>query len=138
KPELMFVLDEIEGDRIEAEQFWHPGQAVTVGQPGCFRIGQTGMLILDLSGDEPELSEGGEFGWRSAAYGSKEAAPLIVSRRKGEGTLRMGAGLSFDASASDATLMLNAAEDSREMLLEGSLQVSVKFPSSGMPRMSGR
>ena len=62
KPELLFILDDVEGDQIEAEQFWHLGGSADERSPGCFGIGSAGTLLV--SGEASELSQGGEFGWQ--------------------------------------------------------------------------
>jgi hypothetical protein len=132
KPELLFVLDEVEGDRIEAEQFWHLRGEVEERAPGCFRIADAGMLVLN--GDSPELSQGGEFGWRSPAYGLKEPGPVILSRRAGGGPVQFGAVLAFSASSAEAGLVVANSGDQVEMFLGGPWNRSVTFQSSGMPR----
>ena len=132
KPELLFVLDDIEGDRIEAEQFWHLGGQVEECAPGCFRIGDAGMLFLD--GDAAELSEGGEFGWRSPAYGWKEPSPVIVTRRTGERAVQFGAVLAFSATAGEGKLVVAGSADEVEMRIEGAWNATVELSVSGMPR----
>jgi hypothetical protein len=133
KPDLLFVIDEIEGQRIEAEQFWHPGDEVVVDGPGYFRIGQAGALI---TGSDAELSQGGEFGWRSRAYGAKETAPVIVSRRKGEGVVRFESVLSFSPDLTNANLTVQLSEDGElTMSLDGAVKLAVTFPKTGLPRV---
>jgi hypothetical protein len=136
KPELLFILDDIEGDHIEAEQFWHLGGAVEECSPGCFRIARTGVLIgmLMLNGEAPKLSEGADFGWRSPAYGFKEPSSLVVSCRRGEGALRFGAVLAFSATAEGGSLAMTDSTGEVEMLLNGPWNLAVVFPGSGMPR----
>jgi hypothetical protein len=133
KPDLLFVVDDIEGQRIEAEQYWHPGDEVIVEGPGCFRIGQTGGLIISA---EAEFSQGGEFGWRSPAYGAKQPAPVIVSRRKGEGIVRFESVLSFSSELTDAKLTVHLSADGElTMLLDGAVKLAVTFPKTGLPRV---
>jgi hypothetical protein len=132
KPELLFILDEMEGAKIEAEQFWHPGDAVVRDGPGSFRIGNAGALITN---ETSELSQGGEFGWRSSAYGAKEAAPLIVSRRKGEGLVRFESVLSFSSAWAGAKLVVQYSGDEVELSLDGAQKLAVTFPKTGHPRV---
>jgi hypothetical protein len=133
KPQLVFVLDDIEGGQIEAEQFWHPGGPVAMLTPTCFRIAGAGTLVL--AGASAELSEGGEFGWRSPAFGLKHPAPLIVCRQTGVPAVRFGAVLAFAApEAPSALQIVNAGEDIG-LSLTGAWQASLTFPASGVPRV---
>jgi hypothetical protein len=134
KPELLFVLDDIEGDQIEAEQFWHLGGQVEERARGCFRIGGAGILFLN--GDAAELSEGGEFGWRSPAYGLKLPSPVIVTRRKGERAVQFGAVLAFRAVAGEGKFVVASSTDKVEMRLDGPWDAAVTLFNSGMPRVS--
>lgn len=78
KPHLLYIIDEIQGPpgphRIE--QFWHPGCPAVPVSPRCVGIGKFTTLSF-----EPhliaELTDGGDFGWRSPALGAKQSAPLI-------------------------------------------------------------
>jgi hypothetical protein len=66
----------------------------------CFRIATartTSLLVLDHSDEAPGLIEGGDFGWKSPAFGVKEAAAAIVRRRRGQGVVRFGAAVIFSA-----------------------------------------
>lgn len=78
KPDRVLVEDEIEGPAGEhlIEQFWHPGESTGVVSSGCFRIGSQAWLMLE-PGVQAELSEGGEYGWRSPALGVKVQSPVI-------------------------------------------------------------
>jgi hypothetical protein len=72
KPDLLVILDEVEGPPGEhlVEQFWHPGASEAVRR----------IALSDRASHE----EGGENGWRSRAYGSKEPAPVLrVALRTG-------------------------------------------------------
>jgi hypothetical protein len=90
--------------------------------------------MLLLNGGEPELSQGGQFGWRSPAYGLKEPAPLVVSRRKGDAGVQFGAVLAFSAPAGAGGLMVKNSGDEVEMILGGPWNLAVAFPPSGPPR----
>jgi hypothetical protein len=131
KPEVLFILDDIEGQAIEAEQFWHLGRAVKECGAGCYQLGSAAILLVN--GDAPELSEGGDFGWRSPAYGLKEPAPVIVSRRKGNGSVQFGAALIF--SSRETALVVTRSDDEVEMTLAGSPNLTVVFPQVGMPHV---
>ncbi len=76
KPSQLLVTDEIEGPAgtHELEQFWHPGAYARALSGREFALGAGAVLALD---GEAELSEGGEFGWRSPAFAVREPAPVI-------------------------------------------------------------
>lgn len=76
KPGRISVTDEIDGpggDHL-LEQFWHAGAPVDRLSGNTFRIGGRATLMLNGSA---EIEEGGAFGWRSRAFGSKVPAPVI-------------------------------------------------------------
>ncbi len=75
KPDRLEIVDEVEGG--PAEQFWHPGAEVRRFGPGEFAIGARARLVCSAAA---EWEEGGEFGWRSTAFGTKEPAPVIRVR----------------------------------------------------------
>jgi hypothetical protein len=70
------IFDQIEGPAGEhlIEQFWHFAQSPSETAPGTWSIGDIAEFI----------AEGGELqeGWRSRCFGTKEAAPVIVVRRR--------------------------------------------------------
>ncbi len=76
KPSQLLVTDEIDGPAgtHELEQFWHPGAHARALSGREFALGAGAILVLD---SEAELSEGGEFGWRSPAFAVREPAPVI-------------------------------------------------------------
>ena len=79
KSGAVLVLDEVEGSGEHAvEQFWHLGGSPRMISKECFAIGRRSWLLLP-KGTMVEWSEGGEFGWRSAALGVKTASPCIRS-----------------------------------------------------------
>jgi hypothetical protein len=93
--------------------------------------------MLLLNGDDPELSQGGQFGWRSPAYGLKEPAPLVVSCRRGYTSVQFGAVLAFSAPSSKGELVVKSSGDEVEMILSGPWNLTVAFPPSGSPRLRG-
>lgn len=76
KPGRIAVTDDIDGPSgvHSLEQFWHAGAPVERVNGSTFRIG--GRAILVLNG-EAEVEEGGDFGWRAPALGTKIPAPVI-------------------------------------------------------------
>jgi hypothetical protein len=91
--------------------------------------------VLLLNGDGPELSHGGQVGWRSPAYGLKEPAPLVVSCRRGYASVQFGAVLAFSALSSEGELVVKRLRDEVEMILSSPWNRTVAFPPSGMPRL---
>ncbi|MGH9632324.1 MAG: alginate lyase family protein, partial [Bryobacteraceae bacterium] len=115
KPKLLFVLDQALGPAGEhlIEQFWHPGQPVSMITPACYRIGSQALITFD--GRNPvTCGEGGEYGWRSRALGKKEPAPyLCAAVRRSlpalfatvlEFTASTGASLSIQQTGSELVL----------------------------------
>ena len=136
KPQLLFILDEIEGDEIDAEQFWHTTGRIEMLTPGCFALTGGGTLVLALAGATVDLTEGGEFGWRSRAFGSKEPTPVIVSRRHGRQSLQFGATLAFSSPTCPSTLTLARVPNGIRVDLDGAAKVSVTFSQSSPPEIS--
>ncbi len=70
------IVDQVEGPEGEhsVEQFWHFAVNPTEQAPGSWSIGD----IAEFNADGGQLEEG----WRSRCFGSKEAAPVIVVRRR--------------------------------------------------------
>ena len=77
---LMIVTDEIEGPSSTGEhfieQFWRTGLEVRMLTPSCFALGKRVRLHLQ-PGTSRDWEVGGEFGWRSRLYGSKEACTVV-------------------------------------------------------------
>lgn len=127
-PELLFILDEIGGDqinddRIDAEQFWHPGGPVRMITPSCFQIGEAGTILF-APGDAPaEVREG----WRSKVFGSKQPAPVIVCK----GRARFGCVLAFSAPLEGGELAMNLAGNEVRLTLAGAWEATAVFPPSG-------
>jgi hypothetical protein len=72
KPDVLVICDRVDGPAGEhwIEQFWHLG--VPLGQAG---------LVFE-PGAEVEVSEGGEYGWRSPGLGTKEPATVVRLARR--------------------------------------------------------
>jgi hypothetical protein len=83
KPDVISVLDEVTGSGGPhlLEQFWHSGEEVTEESPRSFRLGHGARLLLP---HDATLEIGGENGWRSRVFGSKEPAAVICMARKQE------------------------------------------------------
>jgi hypothetical protein len=80
KPNTISILDEVTGPGGPhlIEQFWHSGVEVTEESPRSFRLGRGARLLLP---HDAVLEIGGENGWRSRAFGSKEPAAVICAAR---------------------------------------------------------
>jgi Heparinase II/III-like protein/Heparinase II/III N-terminus len=76
KPTTISVLDELTGSGGPhlLEQFWHSDEEVTAESPRSFRLGHGARLLLS---HDATLEVGGENGWRSRVFGSKEPAAVI-------------------------------------------------------------
>ncbi len=70
------IIDELDGPAGEhdIEQFWHFGASPRESTAGTWHIGD----VAEFSVEGGSLEEG----WRSRCFGSKEAAPVIVVRRR--------------------------------------------------------
>ncbi len=81
------IVDELDGPEGEhdIEQFWHFGASPRESQAGVWIIGDVAEFFV----------EGGLFekAWRSRCFGSKEAAPVIVVRRRTALPVKLHAGL---------------------------------------------
>jgi len=131
KPDVVFIVDEIEGGEGEhlVEQFWHPCGEVTALSPQCFRIGSQASLAL--AGDaEASLSEGGEHGWRSRAYGEKSSAQVLLASRRSAFPVVMAAALAIP----DILRLELKKEDSEiRLTLDGDRRWLVRFTPHGAP-----
>src|SRR5574340_493288 len=127
KPDLIFVLDEIDGPNgpHRIEQFWHPGEVVALRAPACYRIGRDTSLVLDgaatVSLDEQ--------GWRSRVFGSKIAAAVIVAVRECELPAAMGVALVLGGREAPWSVDLRGSE----LHLRGPRGVLVRFGEGGEP-----
>ena len=83
----LLITDAVElppGEHL-VEQFWHPGLPAVPFAPTCYRIGPYAEITFRTSGSTVSYEQGGEYGWRSRAYGVKEEAPLITVSWRGSG-----------------------------------------------------
>jgi hypothetical protein len=106
KPDLVFVLDHIEGPAGEhrVEVFWHPGGRLTRLGPSCFQIGSRARLHLASPQGEIEFGENSGYGWRSRVFGEKQPAPYLCWRSRQSLPLTTAAVLDFSGRADSFTL----------------------------------
>jgi hypothetical protein len=86
------ILDrlEAEGEHAEGEhqieQFWHFGTEVRQLSPCCFQAGSKVLVAFEETAASktavPRLSEGGDYGWISPAFGVKLPAPVVLVERR--------------------------------------------------------
>jgi hypothetical protein len=123
KPGLLVVLDAVEGPPGEQliEQFWHFGKEefsrrLRVSAPGS-------------------LEKGGEHGWRSTAYGRKEAAPVLRVAVRSALPAVLGAVLDLgpDPATGEVTVLRNG--DAWNLKASGGRAIEVEFPVKGLPRV---
>jgi len=78
------VLDRLEGGPGEhrIEQFWHFGAPVRQCLSHCFQVGTKALVAFD-DATVPRLSEGGDYGWISPAFGEKLPAPVVCAAKLG-------------------------------------------------------
>jgi hypothetical protein len=87
EPLLLAVLDDIdaasESRAVLIEQFWHTGLPVLPLDAGRVSLSHRAAMALS-GGDSVEFTEGGDYGWRSPAFGIKTPAPClrVIARRK--------------------------------------------------------
>jgi hypothetical protein len=105
KPNLIFVLDEVEGGAGThlIEQYWH------LGSPEAERRLQTAGQGFR------EYIQGGEYGWRSEAFGRKEQAVGI--RISYQGKLPMLIGAVIDLCEVPGAAVLEMDRNGEEILL---------------------
>ena len=91
KEALQIVIDdEIEGADTKAviEQFWHFGQPASESGPSTWSIGSRAQITLS-DNLTPELSTGGENGWRSCVFGRKQPTQVLRAHRTGSLPVRL-------------------------------------------------
>lgn len=84
---LLRILDHVEPTEPDAlvEQFWHPGLPAAPLDPNRYQLGQYAEITFRAPGATVAYEEGGDYGWRSRAYGDRDPAPLITVSRQGPG-----------------------------------------------------
>lgn len=115
---LLLVLDEIKGppgeDRVEhgVEQFWHFAAPPRPVAEGRYWIGQKQRVWLALAASgRAEITEGGEYGWRSAALGQKALSPVLRMHDRCELPVRWAAGFGFGGQEAIPRLTVHSQED---------------------------
>jgi hypothetical protein len=134
KPGLLLVLDDVEGPAAETlvEQFWHPGQEITLPAAHACQLGPCAWLVL-TAGGSVTCGRGGEHGWRSRVFGCREEAPfLCVSVRR---RLPVSLGAVLALAALPGELRLRAAGEERWLRYEGAPGAEVRFPAAGRPEV---
>jgi hypothetical protein len=118
KPDAVFILDEITGPAdAKVEQFWHPGEETVELSANTFRIGKQMVLATTA---EARI----EAGWRSRAYGQKEASPVIAAVSESAVPLHMGAVLYISGNKS--------AQSPGMLLMEILLKMGMQEARSGL------
>ena len=132
--QLLFVLDELDGPAgtHTLEQFWHTGEPAAALDRECFRIGDRAVLALG-QGSGATLHKGGEYGWRSFAYGHKTEAPVVVARRQCEFPALLAAVLAIGDGVC-GPLILRKEAGAAECEWKGK---AVRFPREGLPEIRG-
>ena len=114
KPDLLFVLDRIEGPPGEhlLEQYWHPGQ------------GSERRIALPAA---PETVDG----WRSLGFGHKEPLPALCVRRAARLPAHLAAAI--DCSPEPRAPELAVAEENGAIILRAR-DIQARFEPAGLPR----
>ena len=127
KPSVVLILDEIHAPgEFDVEQMWHPGESSSALSATSFRVG--GRVILSTT-SEAKLFTGENFGWRSRAYGQKEASPAVVVSSHARATAFVGAAL-YEGPP-DSIVM---SQQDSQVLLEmpgNGLRALFRMPSPG-------
>jgi hypothetical protein len=128
KPDLLFILDEIQGEGEHlVEQFWHPGETTEALSPQCFRIGTQARLVI-AEQLAPELSVGGQHGWRSTTFGQRNPAPVVVASRRTPLPCFAAAALVAGEGNSPLTLNLSRGHSCFHCELQGDRATTADFP----------
>ena len=132
KPHLLLILDRLEGPAGGhlIEQFWHLGAPARMVTSTCFQVGDCAVLALS-PGPAVELSEGGEHGWRSRAFGAKAAAPVVHAAWQGRLPMTLVAALWLHEGPEPLDLEL--AEEGTLLRLQGGLQLEIRIREQGTP-----
>lgn len=132
-PCWLLILDEVESvsgeqTRHEIEQFWHLGEAPVLIAPRSFRVGSRAALIL-AGCESVELSEGGQYGWRSPAPGVKLPTPLVRCALRATLPVHLAALLSF--TAQPPALELVRETEGCRLLVKARAEYCFRFPRAG-------
>ena len=132
KPHLFLILDELEGPPGEhrIEQFWHLGQPAAHAGPCSFRIGASATLTV-WPATAMDLCGGGEYGWRSPAFGVKRAAPALRIVRQGRLPATLAAALWLQEET--APLELELLDNESRAKLTGGIALELRIPARGKP-----
>jgi hypothetical protein len=121
KPDLVFVLDDVEGPPGEhgIEQFWHP---------------DTPADAVRLSFATPAVTL---EGWRSRAFASREAAPVLRVAYRGPLPAYFAAVLNLGEPLAAPPLECHREDDGIIVEWQGLPPVRVCFPAEGLPQVKG-
>jgi hypothetical protein len=80
---------------------------------------------------QPECNTGGEWGWRSRAFGHREESPVILGRRTSSLPVSLAAVLNLDRSTNP--LRLHVSEDVITVESQSTTVLVVRFSGTGFP-----
>jgi hypothetical protein len=135
KPGLLLILDDVEGaEEALLEQFWRPGQPVARRAANVYQIGGRAGLVFP---DEAAVScaLGGEHGWRSRAFGSREEAPVLCVSSRGRLPASLAAALAIDPPEGPGGLHLRTEGEERRLRYTGPPAVEARFRGTGPPEI---
>lgn len=132
RPGLVFVLDEVEGPAEETlvEQFWHAGQDLRA-EGEVWRLGPQAWLAL-AGGNQVRWGRGGEHGWRSRVFGSREEAWVLWVSARARLPVSLGAALAVGAGP-PPRLEMRAEGGQWRLRYEGREAVEARFGERGAP-----
>jgi hypothetical protein len=118
------------------EQFWHAGVPVRRLDANSFAIGSSAVLsIATPDAAQLEISEGGEHGWRSHAFGNKSPAPLIRVSHNTTLPVRFAAMLDLAAcNRAGRISILQTADQAVELLFESRQTGRIWFSRGSQPK----
>ena len=107
---LLLVVDDLSGPAgvHTVEQFWHLGMNPLRLSELAWRIGVRTVLTV-TPGSTVEL----QTGWRSAAFGVKQEAPVLCVRRQCEFPVRLASAIDFSGRGQPSSLSID-----RELVFE--------------------
>lgn len=133
EPLLLVVFDDIDAAAADSrtvliEQFWHTGLPLGPLDVARIRLGERAVIGL-AGGDTVEFAEGGDYGWRSPAFGVKTPAPCVrvLARRRPPAAL--SAVFVFETEPPGLTLKSSDAGWSVRVLSEP--PVRIELPRGG-------